>query len=136
MGHILRKMAAGLSQGVPNVRIDSAANGQVYRVNTLDPAGAGHDRHDVDLQPAICLDPVHKILSGRAWGNTGRHSVDVLDFDHSANLAVAVAGLHGRQIWSAAAYRRRMSDVRRGLDHIGLRNEPDRPVFYLWPVLR
>ena len=30
-------------------------------INTLDPVGAGHHRHDVDLQPAICLDAFHKI---------------------------------------------------------------------------
>src|ERR1700688_3352800 len=84
-------------RGTTNDRIDRAANSDAsHIVHALDPAGAGRNRHDVDLQSAICLDPVHQIFSGRSWRLAGRHPVDILDFDHPANLAVAVTGLSGR----------------------------------------
>ena len=104
--------------------------------NTMDPAHLGRDRDDVDLQPAIRLDPVHEILPGQPRHDPAGHPGHLLAADRAADLAVARAGLSGRQIWAAAADRRRLRPVGRRLDHLRLYFEPDRALPHLRPVLR
>src|ERR1700739_4265195 len=87
---------------------------------SLEPARARADRDDVDLEPAIRLDAVHRAAQCQAWDHAGRAAMDLLAVDHPADLVLAAAGLSGRQIRAAPSDLDRRADVGRRLRAVEL----------------
>ena len=102
----------------------------------LESARSRPDRHDGDLQPAICLDAVHRPAQPEARNDARRIAVDVLAADHPADLVLAVAGLSGRPLRPAAPDLGRRAVVRRRLGAVELCRQPLGAVLHLRRHLR
>ena len=102
----------------------------------LEPAHPRRHRHDGDLQPAICLDAVHRPAQPKARHDAGGTAVDVLAADHPANLVLAVPGLSGRPLRPAPADLGRRPFVRRQLGAFRLCRQYLGALLHLWRARR
>src|SRR6185437_3432809 len=67
-------------------------------LDALDSTRARPDRNDVDLEPAICVDAVHRAAQSKTRHHAGRASVHLLAPHHPADLLLAVPGIPGRPL--------------------------------------
>src|SRR5208283_4018084 len=90
----------------------------------LGPAHSRRDRHDGDLQPAICVDAVYRASQPEARDDACGAAVDLFPPHHPADVVLAVPGLLGGPVRPAPADHDRGAAVRRQLDLIRLGQQP------------
>ncbi len=102
----------------------------------LEPTHPRRDRHDGDLQSAICLDAVHRPSQPKTRNDAGGTAVDRLAADHPANLVFAVSGLPGRPLRPPPPHFSRCFVVWRQLDPLRVGRQYLGALLDLWPDRR
>src|SRR5579859_3251701 len=106
-------------------------NAQCGGIDALVSACARLDRDDVDLEPAICLDAVHRAAQSKARHHVGRAAVHLLAANHPADLLLAVPGVPGRPLRAKTPDLARRYHVGRQLGAGGAGPKPHRALPHL-----
>src|SRR5690349_5267830 len=113
---------------------DRTINGMV--LESLGPARARLDCDDGDLQPAVCVDSIHRPTQPKNGDDPCGAAVDVLVAYYIANVVLTFTGLSGRPLRAEVADLGWRADVRRWMGIVELRRQYLGSLLYVWRHLR